>query len=75
MGETRSIDVQGYSCPYPLHYTLAEMGKISQGEKLEILLDNPPSVEDIPIAAKKRGYKVLEVTKMHETLWKIVLEK
>lgn len=51
------------------------MGKISQGERLEILLDNPPSVEDIPIAAKKRGYKVLEVTRMHETLWKIVLEK
>ena len=75
MGEIRSIDVQGYSCPYPLHITLMEMSKIGQGDRLEILLDNPPSCEDIPIAAGKKGYKVLEVTKLDETLRKIVLEK
>lgn len=70
-----SIDARGYSCPFPVILTYRSMEKLSPGNILEVILDNPPSCETIPADATKRGYKVHGVTKIGENVWKIVIEK
>ncbi|KUO43077.1 MAG: hypothetical protein APU95_00875 [Hadesarchaea archaeon YNP_N21] len=70
-----SIDARGYSCPFPVILTSRSMERLSPGDILEVILDNPPSCETIPADAAKKGYKVHEVTKIGENTWKIVIEK
>ena len=66
-----TLDVRGYTCPYPEFYTARALKQLSLGENLEVILDNPPSCETITIAAQKQGCKVIEVSKISDTLWRI----
>jgi len=70
-----SIDVKGYACPYPLLATLSSLARLETGGVLEVILDNPPSSEDIPAAARKRGHRVIEVLRVSEDVWKITIQK
>ena len=70
-----TLDVRGYTCPYPEFYTGATIDKLTSGQILEVILDNPPSCDAIPIAAKKKMCKILEVSKINDTTWRIVIKK
>jgi tRNA 2-thiouridine synthesizing protein A len=66
-----SLDIRGYVCPYPELLTLKALHSLSIGDVLEVILDNPPSVRDIPIGIEKRGYKMPEVYRVDKETWKI----
>lgn len=74
VGEKRYLlDVRGGVCPYPQLLTLRALGELNQGDVLEVLLDNPPSVRDIPPALERKGYKVSEVLSMEKGVWKVIV--
>ena len=68
-----AIDVTGLACPYPQLFTLNALDEIPPGAELEVLLDNPPSVRDIPLALEQKGYKVIDVSRTEGTKWKIII--
>ena len=70
-----SIDVTGEICPYPLMLTKREMGKLTAGDQLVVIVDYAKSVEDIPRWAKGEGHAVLAISEVSGTQWEIVLEK
>ena len=75
IGERRySLDVRGQVCPYPELLTLRALQNISPESILEIILDNPPSVRDIPTSIEKRGYKKPEVIRVDKGTWKIIVQ-
>jgi TusA-related sulfurtransferase len=67
------IDVRGLACPYPQLIVLGAIDGLSSGVELEVNLDNPPSVKDIPLAFEKKGHKV-QVSKTNKTEWKITIQ-
>jgi tRNA 2-thiouridine synthesizing protein A len=69
------LDVRGYVCPYPVIYARKALGKLQQGEILEIITDNPPSCENVPRAIKDDGHTVLAIEQLEEGVWKIVARK
>jgi len=69
-----TIDVTGLACPYPQLLVQSALADLSPDDVLEVILDNPPSVRDVPEALGKRGY-ASEVTPFHPTKWKIVVRK
>lgn len=69
------LDVRGYVCPYPVIYTLKALSQLKEEEVLEVLTDNPPSSENVPKAAKEKGYEVMRVESPSEGQWKIVIQK
>ncbi|MEM2964834.1 MAG: sulfurtransferase TusA family protein [Candidatus Bathyarchaeia archaeon] len=74
VGEKRYfLDVRGGVCPYPQLLTLRALSELTQGDTLEVLLDNPPSVRDIPSALERRGYRVSEVLLLEKGVWKITV--
>jgi tRNA 2-thiouridine synthesizing protein A len=73
--QSYALDVRGYTCPYPEFYTAKALEQLGTGHTLEVILDNPPSCETIPTVAKKRKSGVLEVTKINDTTWKIIIKK
>ena len=69
-----TIDVTGLACPYPQLLVQSTLEDLSPDDVLEVVLDNPPSVRDVPEALGKRGY-TSEVTPFDKTKWKILVRK
>jgi tRNA 2-thiouridine synthesizing protein A len=69
------LDVRGYTCPYPVIYTRKALTKLSSGNTLEVLTDNPPSCENVPRAVKEDGHEVLSVENIGRGVWRITIVK
>ena len=59
---TYELDVTGYVCPHPQLYTLKCMEKLQDGMVMDVLIDNPSSVESVTQACNGKGYEILEKT-------------
>ncbi len=70
-----SIDIRGYTCPYVQLIAIRAIKRLDPGNILEIILDNPPSSRDVPIAMEKNRFEVLETQRPDEGIWKIVVKK
>ncbi|MCW4020376.1 MAG: sulfurtransferase TusA family protein [Candidatus Bathyarchaeota archaeon] len=58
---SRTLDCVGLYCPEPVFRTRVELDKISVGEVLEVLADDPASEEDIKSLVKRIGHQLLKV--------------
>ena len=54
------LDVQGYVCPHPQIYTKKSLEKMAEGDELQIVLDNPSSVETIVQMCDQVGHEILD---------------
>lgn len=70
-----TMDARGYTCPYPELFARRALDKLAPGDVFEFIVDNMPSCETVPAAAEELGHKVLEVTTIDETTWKIIIQK
>jgi tRNA 2-thiouridine synthesizing protein A len=74
IGEKRYLlDVRGQVCPYPELLTLRAVNSLSLGDTLEVITDNPPSVRDVPLTLKERGYTIDEPTSLKRGGWKLTV--
>lgn len=55
----RVLDLRGECCPYPPIYTIQELNSMASGEILEVIVDHPPSVTNVPEEVRKHGHEVL----------------
>lgn len=62
------LDCIGFYCPMPILKTRQEMDKLSVGDILEVLADDPAAEPDITAWAKHAGQKILEIEKTSEGL-------
>lgn len=69
-----SINVTGLACPYPQLLSLNALTEIPSGAELTVTLDNPPSVRDIPPAFERKGYKIIDVSQIEGSEWKIIIQ-
>lgn len=58
--KTYMLDVCGYVCPHPQIYCKKSLEKIAEGDVLEVVLDNPSSVETIVQMCDQVGHEVLD---------------
>lgn len=68
-----ALDVRGHVCPYPELLTLKALQSLSAGDTLEVTIDNPPSVRDIPITLEKRGLNPPEIKRLDGNTWQIII--
>ncbi len=57
---TYTLDVCGYVCPHPQIYCNKSLEKIAEGDVLEVVLDNPLSVETIVRMCDQSGNEILD---------------
>ena len=69
------LDVTGYTCPYPVIFTKKALARLKEGEVLEVIIDNPPSCETVPNAAREDGHEVMGVERLGGGMWRIVIRK
>lgn len=73
--EVRTLDVRGEICPYPVMKTREAMDELEPGDELEIWLDYPLALEEIPNWAEDTGHEVLAVEETGTSEWRIRLQK
>lgn len=59
----KSIDVRGLFCPEPVFRTKIEMEKISIGNSIKVISDDPQSEEDISRWAQRSGHDLISINK------------
>jgi len=55
-----TLDICGYVCPHPQIYTKKSLEKISSGDILNVIFDNPSSAETIVQMVDQAGHDLLE---------------
>ncbi len=69
------LDLRGYTCPYPQLLSANALKTIETGSLLEIIIDNPPSLETVPRSIKNNGQEYVKTEQLRPGLWKIVARK
>ena len=55
------VDARGLRCPVNWARAKATLEEVSAGTLVEVLVDDPRSERDLPVAAEAEGYAVLEI--------------
>ena len=74
----RKLDIRGKVCPMTFVYTKLALEKMNEGEIIEVLLDFPPAVENIPDSCRRQGLaEVLKIKKINRNkkVWQLNLRK
>ena len=70
----RSVDCLGDSCPRPQIMTKKAVAGAASGEVIEVVIDNPPSMEAIPPLCPGIGATHLE-TRKGNNCWEVYVRK
>jgi len=57
----RRLDCVGLYCPEPVFRTRIELDKLSVGQVLEVIADDPAAEEDIKRLTERLGHRLLRV--------------
>ena len=71
----KKIDIRGEVCPYTFVKSKLAIEELKSGEILEITVDHIPAVENVPRSLKDEGHEILEVKKISDKDWRIVVRK
>lgn len=55
----RVLDLTGECCPYPPIFTMQEIADMRPGEILEVIVDHPPSIDNVPKEVLRQGHQVV----------------
>ena len=69
-----TVDARGLRCPINWARTKAVLEDLPDGAIVEVLVDDPRSERDLPVAAEAEGHAVISVEKAASWI-RIVLEK
>jgi|TARA_B100001996_G_C18633597_1_gene582760 TusA-related sulfurtransferase len=58
---TKRIDLLGFLCPIPVHETRRVLNDCEDGEKIEVVCDDPETLHDIPALCDRLGVVLEEV--------------
>ncbi len=71
----KRIDIKGLVCPYTFVKAKLAIESMEIRQVLEILLDYEESSRSIPKAMAEHGQKVLNVEKINDTDWILIIRK
>ena len=68
------LDLRGIKCPLNWAHAKVRLETMRGGEIIELLIDDPRGVRDIPRAAEAEGYSIIEVKDLSAE-WRLTIEK
>ena len=66
------MDLRGVRCPLNWARAKVRLETLPRGAELELILDDPKGVRDIPRAAEAEGYMVIEVEQRSKD-WRLII--
>jgi len=56
------LDVTGTFCPLPILLAAREMLRLTAGDRLEVIGDDPGILEDMPVWCQRAGHRLLDIS-------------
>ena len=69
------IDITNEHCPMTFVKTKLALEKLKAGDELEVLLKKGEPLNNVPKTAKEQGYTVLDIIKITDNIYKVVIKK
>ena len=69
------LNLRGEVCPYTFVKSKLALEELEAGQVLRVIVDNQSSADNVPRSLANEGQKVLEVSKVNDTDWAILVEK
>ena len=76
--EIQKLDIRGKVCPMTFVYTKLELEEMKSGEILEIILDFPAALKNVPANCERQKLGTLIEVKALDTdkkTWKLIIKK
>ena len=76
--KVQKLDIRGKVCPLTFVYTKLSLEKMKSGEILEVTLDFPAAVENVPASCKRQNIgKLVDVKKIEneKKVWILTIKK
>jgi Predicted redox protein, regulator of disulfide bond formation len=71
----RELDIRGEICPFTFVKSKLVLEQMELGQVLRVVLDYPPSVENVPKSMREEGQEVLAINKLDNNTWEILIRK
>jgi tRNA 2-thiouridine synthesizing protein A len=71
----RELDIRGEVCPFTFVKSKLVLEQMERGQVLRVILDYPPSVENVPKSMREEGQEVLAVNQLDNNTWEILIRK
>ncbi len=69
------LDLSGVACPMNFVKTKLQLEEMDPGQVLEVIIDDGEPMRNVPRSVQSEGHKVLELTKIPDGHFKLVIEK
>lgn len=69
------MNLKGEVCPYTFVKSKLAIEDMEQGQILKVIVDHEPAVENVPRSLSNEGHEVIDVSKINDTDWQIVVKK
>jgi tRNA 2-thiouridine synthesizing protein A len=73
--ETEVLDVRGLFCPVPIIRTRRRLDALARGATLDVLSDDPVTLEDLPAFCRSHGHDYLGSREDPEGSWRLRIRK
>jgi TusA-related sulfurtransferase len=73
--QTVHLDLRGVKCPLNWARAKVRLEQMRRHDVLELVLDDPRGVRDIPTAAEAEGYAVLDCMASVNGSWRLRIER
>jgi tRNA 2-thiouridine synthesizing protein A len=71
----RELDIRGEVCPFTFVKSKLVLEQMELGQVLRVVLNYPPSVENVPKSMREEGQEVLAINQLDSNTWEILIRK
>ncbi len=71
----QELDIRGVVCPITFVKSKLTLEKMAVGQVLKVLIDYPPSAENVPRSLENEGNEILSLTETDGPLWTLLVKK
>lgn len=71
----RELDIRGEVCPFTFVKSKLVLEEMEVGEVLRVIIDYPPSAENVPKSMREEGQEIIAVNRIGDNLWEILIRK
>jgi tRNA 2-thiouridine synthesizing protein A len=71
----KEINLKGEVCPYTFVKSKLAIEEMLAGQVLRIVVDHEPAIRNVPRSMENEGNKLLDISKLNDSDWQIVVQK
>ncbi len=75
MSVDKELNLRGEICPYTFVKSKLALEVMQSGQVLRVIVDNDESASNVPRSMQNEGHDLLEVTKLNDQDWRILVRK